>query len=181
MRNKKRFGAGGAWILIAVSLGIAFILTVPVTPRLLILHNGAAVLFIRLPESERFIIRYNHSVNRSEVDDTIERSGNDLIVRSSLYQTFGAGIPVADDMIDGRSAGTSLKKTENGLLLEGIDTVYKEINLLTGTYADHRIITEDTQYVLKDIVGEKELIKIKPGYVSLLRLFTAVVRNNFMK
>ena len=179
MRNKKRFGADGVGISFAVLLGIVFILLIPVTPRLLIIHNGAAVLFIKLPESGRFVIRYSHSVNRSEVDDTVERSGVDLIVRSSLYQTFGAGIPVADDMVNGRRAGTSLTKTDNGLLLEGIDTVYKEINLLTGTYSNHRIITEDKQYVLKDIVGEKQLIKIKPEYVSMLRLFTAAVIRNF--
>lgn len=170
MRNKKRFGTGGIKAAIAAAFGIVLILFMPVTPRLLIIHDGAAVLLMNVSDSECFVIRYMHSVNRSEVDDTIERSGSNLIVRSSLYQTFGAGIPVGDDIINGKNAGTSLTKTENGLLLDGIDITYKEINLLTGTYSNHRIIADGKQYILKDIAGEKELIKIKIGRVSLLRL-----------
>lgn len=177
MRNKKRFGTGGVKAAIAAVLGIVLILFIPVTPRLLIIHDGVAVLFMNISDSETFVIRYNHSVNRSEVDDTIERSGSNLIVRSSLYQTFGAGIPIGDDIINGKSAGTSITVTEKGLLLDGIDTTYKEINLLTGTYSNHRIITDGRQYILKDIVGEKELIKIKIKHISLLRLIIAKINS----
>lgn len=167
MRKAKRFiGSKVA----AVLIGIVFILVIPVTPRLSIEHNGVAVLFIDVKDGENFIIRYTHSVNRSDVDDTIERSGSRLIVRSSLFQSFGAGIPVADDRIKGKNAGTSLTKTENGLLLDGIDTVYDEINLLTGTYSNHRIISRNRQYILKEIVGEQQVLKIQIKRVSLLQL-----------
>lgn len=178
MRNKKRFEPGGIIAVIVAALGIVLILLMPVTPRLLIIHDGVSVLFMNVSDGECFVIRYTHSVNRSEVDDTIERSGSNLIVRSSLYQTFGAGIPVGDDIINGKSAGTSLTKTENGLLLDGIDTTYKEINLLCGTYSNHRIIADGKQYILKDIVGEKELIKIKIEHVSLLRLIIVKAGSN---
>ncbi|MHB1151340.1 MAG: DUF1850 domain-containing protein [Eubacteriales bacterium] len=178
MRNKKRFGAGGIFSVIAASLGIILILLIPVTPRLLIIHDGATALFINLKDSAHFVIRYTHSVNRSDVDDTIERSGSKLIVRSSLFQAFGAGIPIADDTVNGKTAGTSLTKTENGLLLDGINTVYDEINLLTGTYSNHRLIAAGKEYILKDIVGEQEIIKLKIGRISLLQLIIFTVESN---
>ncbi len=178
MRSKKRFGSVSIHAAIAVTLGIVLILLIPVTPRLLMIHDGVAVLFINIKDSERFVIRYTHSVNRSEVDDTIERSGSNLIVRSSLFQTFGAGIPIADDTVNGKLAGASLTKTENGLLLNGIDTVYDEINLLTGTYSNHRLITAGKEYVLKDIVGEQERIKLKIDRISLLQLILNKVESN---
>ncbi|MDD4772240.1 MAG: DUF1850 domain-containing protein [Eubacteriales bacterium] len=142
-----------------------------------IIHNGVTVLSINLPDGESFILRYTHSVNRSPVDDTIERAGCKLIVRSSLFQTFGAGIPVADDIVNGKSTGTSLTKTEKGLLLDGIDTVYPEIGLITGTYSDHRIITDGEEYILKEFTGEKQLIKIRIKRISLFNMIKRELKN----
>lgn len=180
MRIVNRFGSfrSSTAIVSAVCiLGIVLILFIPLTPQLSIIHNGVTVLCLDIPNGESFILRYTHSVNRSAVYDTIERADGKLIIRSSLFQAFGAGIPIADDIVNGKSIGTSLTKTERGLLLDGIDTVYPQINLMTGTYSDHRIITDDKEFILKDIVGEKQLIKIKITRVSLFYLINREMKN----
>jgi hypothetical protein len=174
--NKLTAAGGRKLIFTAALLGLALLLLIiPATPRLSVIHDGVAVLYIDINDGERFTIRYTHSVNRSDVDDIIERSGSGFIVRSSLFRSFGAGIPIADDIINGKEAGASLVRTDEGLLLDGIDTYYKEINLITGTYANHRLIAGGTEYVLRDIVGIQERIILKIEYISILRLLNTKI------
>ena len=122
-------------------------------------------LFLPLKNGQEFSIKYNHSVNRSPVIDTIERTGDTLTIRRSLYQTYGAGIPVLSDMV-----GDTYTETDEGFLLSGIDSEHESINLITGTYADHHLIYKDAEYQLKKTFGEKTLITFSAQKVSTLQL-----------
>lgn len=113
-------------------------------------------------------MRYNHSVNRSPVIDTIESTGHGVLtVRTSLFQTYGAGIP---SLIDG--VGTETIRTDEGLLLIGIDAPHDTISLITGTYADHHILYRGREIQLKAIVGEKQRIEMSASRSSLIALWT---------
>ena len=148
-------------ILIAIA-GVVFL---PLFPALTVTHDGRQILCLSLNEGETFSIRYNHSVNRSPVIDTIERTGNVLTVRNSLFQTYGAGIPVLSDGV-----GTHRETTPEGILLTGIDAPHDVIHLLTGTYADHHILYEGREIQLKALAGEKQLIVLKADHASLVSL-----------
>lgn len=116
-----------------------------------------------LRRGEQFSIRYIHSVNRSPVIDTIEWGGGTvLIVRSTLFQAYGAGIPDHEDGV-----GTSFSVTDEGMLLSGIDAPHEMIALFTGTIADHYILYRGKEIQLKAIVGEKQPIRLQMEQVSL--------------
>lgn len=42
---------------------------------------------------DRFIIRFTHSVDKTDVDEVIRVGKEDLIIDSTVYQSFGAGLP----------------------------------------------------------------------------------------
>ena len=149
-------------IAAAVIAIVAAVLFVPSQTQLTVRHDGRLIFTEKIASGGTFSIRYNHSVNRSPVVDTVEYTPNGekpLTVRTSLYQTFGAGIPVAED-------GGTLTATEDGLLLSGIDTTYDKIDLMTGTYADHHLITQSGEHQLKALCGEQKHVVIMVGRVS---------------
>lgn len=131
----------------------------------LTIESGVGDYCLPLKNGEEFSIKYTHSVNRSPVIDTIERTDNTLTIRSSLYQTYGAGIPVLSDNV-----GDVYTETEDGYLLSGIDAVYPEISVITGTYSDHRLIYRNQELALKDSFGEKTPITLSIRRVSLIQL-----------
>ena len=150
-------------LFIGIALSAALCFFLPLFPALRITHQGKACLVLPLKTNELFAIRYNHSVNRSPVIDTIESTGHGILtVRTSLFQTYGAGIP---SLVDG--VGTQTVTTEDGLLLIGIDAPHDTISLITGTYADHHLLYRAEEIQLKAIVGEKQLIVLRSGRGSL--------------
>jgi len=153
-----RFCAIILFVLIIASL-------LPVFPALQVKSEND-VLLLPLKNGEEFSIRYNHSVNRSPVIDTIERTGETLTIRRSLFKTYGAGIPVLSDEV-----GNTYTETEEGFLLSGIDSEHESINLITGTYADHYLIYGEQEFQLKKTFGEKTLVEFTAGKSSLLKLF----------
>ncbi|MGI6029576.1 MAG: DUF1850 domain-containing protein [Candidatus Heteroscillospira sp.] len=136
----------------------------PVWPALTVESPGAAIV-LPLKNGEEFSIKYTHSVNRSPVIDTIERTGSTLTVRSSLFLTYGAGIPVLSDQV-----GDTYTETEDGFLLSGIDSEHEKIDLITGTYADHRLIYGKNEFILKQYFGEKTHICFEAGRASAFEL-----------
>lgn len=136
----------------------------PIFPALQI-SSADASLCLPLREGEEFSIKYNHSVNHSPVIDTIERTGETLTINSSLFSTYGAGIPVLSDEV-----GDTYTETEEGFLLSGIDSEHRSISLLTGTYADHRLLYRQNELILKDTFGEMTLITFSIGKANLFEL-----------
>ena len=152
-----RFSAIILFVLIFASL-------LPFFPALQVKSEDEDI-FLPLKSGEEFSIRYNHSVNRSPVIDTIERTGDTLTVRRSLFQTYGAGIPVLSDEV-----GNTYTETEEGFLLSGIDSEHESINLITGTYADHYLIYGEEEFQLKKTFGEKTLVTFTADKTGLLKL-----------
>jgi len=153
-------------IAAAVIALAAAALLIPSQNRLYVTCGGKLLFAESIEEGGHFSVRYNHSVNRSPVIDTVEYTPDGekpLTVRTSLYQTFGAGIPIAED-------GGTLVKTEDGLLLSGIDTIYDQIDLMTGTYADHYLLTDSGEHQLKALAGEQKHVIIRVGRLSPIRL-----------
>jgi len=148
-------------LLIAALLALALLPTVPA----LRIESAAVRRVLPLAEGQRFSIQYLHSVNRSPVIDTIERTGETLTVRSSLFRTYGAGIPILDDGV-----GRAYTETAEGFLLTGIDAPHEEIALITGTYADHRLLYGNDEFILKRTFGEQTLLRLTAGRCSLLEL-----------
>ncbi|HPY36432.1 MAG TPA: DUF1850 domain-containing protein [Clostridia bacterium] len=152
-------------LLVGIIL-LCVLMLLPLFPALTITKTGALHLALCLYKGERFSIRYIHSVNRSPVIDTLEwAGGSTLIVRESLFQTYGAGIPIDADL-----AGTKTNITQDGIVQSGINTHHSSISLITGTTSDHQLLYRDKAIRLKTLVGEQTSIKLSISRVSLLSL-----------
>lgn len=163
----KKCRGGRFWLAPAVAL-ILFAAFFPFFTRLaLSTEESGVVLELPFEDGERFQIRFTHSVNRSPVVDTVERTGRTLTVRSSLYQSFGAGMPASADEV---GPGASFTSTPDGILIDGIDLERDEIHKFTGTYADHYLLYRGREIRLKDIAGEQVDICFKIRRFSFIQL-----------
>lgn len=167
-KSENTYRSGNKRLLVSLAIIIVSVLIfsmLPIFPALSISHSNGTELILPLRDNEEFSIRYKHSVNKSPVVDTIRRSGDILIVVSSLFQTYGAGIPILDDNV-----GTTYEETEDGFLLSGIDSEHDKIFYFTGTYADHHLLYRGDEIKLKAVFGEKQRICLKIKPISLLRM-----------
>ena len=151
-----------------LALAVLLLLLLPLNVRLaLSTDENGIVSVLALQEGEQFKISFMHSVNRSPVVDTIERTGSKLTIRSSLYQSFGAGMPASADEV---GANASFTTTDDGILIDGIDLTKEEIHKFTGTFADHHLLYRGNEIRLKELVGEQADLCFKLRYFSFLQL-----------
>lgn len=131
-------------------------------------RGGECLCVLPVDAGEGFSIRYIHSVNLSPVTDTLEWTGETLILRSSLFTSFGAGIPVVADGI-----GKELHNTEDGFLLSGIDKAQTDNRLLImlQTVPDHHILYRNQEISLLDIAGSGALLELGVRRVPLAALW----------
>lgn len=150
--------------VIAALLAAAFLL-LPLTPMLCVAELRTDKLLLCLPveKGERFLIRFTHSLNLSDWQDTIEWDGKHLICRETRFYTYGAGIP---DLSDG--IGKELLVTEDGFLLTGIDKVQEEIPIMLQDVPHHRLIHRDTSYDLLTRFGSGTAIVLRVGRISVV-------------
>lgn len=137
----------------------------PLWPRFVI-ENARTQRVLRvmpIEDGETFQLRFTHSLNLSDVTDTIEWTGQELICRSTLFTTYGAGIP---DLPDG--IGKSFSVTKDGFVLSGIDKPEKEIRVLLQTVPNHRLTYRNQTVSLLDLYGSGTLLSLCVHRVSLL-------------
>lgn len=116
-------------------------------------------------KGEAFRLRYTHSVNLSDVTDTIEWTGEQLICRSTLFTAFGAGIPVLADGV-----GKAFTQTEDGFLITGIDKPETRILVMLQTVPNHRLLWRDTEFALTRAYGSGTLLRLEVRPVSLFEI-----------
>ncbi len=126
-------------------------------------RTGKTLCVLPLKRQEDFSIRYVHSVNLSPVTDTLEWTGKQLILKSSLFTSFGAGIPVPADGI-----GTAIENTEDGFLLSGIDKAQQNNALLImlQKVPDHHVLYREQEISLLDMAGSGALLRLSVRPIS---------------
>lgn len=157
---------GGRFWPVPVFL-IILLIFCPVSRQLTLSAEGQAVYSVPVTKGEQFQIRFTHSVNRSPVVDTIECTGRTLTIRSSLYQSFGAGMPASADEVGPNATFTD---TPNGILIAGIDLEKDEIHKFTGTFADHFLLYRGREIQLKAFFGEQADLCLRIRYFTLPQL-----------
>lgn len=125
-------------------------------------ETGAVLLALPLADGESFGLRYTHSVNRSDVTDTIVRQGDALVCTQTSFTAYGVGIPVLADGI-----GTAFEQMEDGFLLTGIDKVQSSIPLLTQEYPNQRILLRGREISLVELAGSGRLLELAIGTMTL--------------
>jgi len=125
-------------------------------------ENGALILALPLKEGESFDLRYTHSVNLSDVTDTIERRNDLLVCTQTLFTAYGVGIPVLADGI-----GTDFIQTDEGFLITGIDHAQDSIPVLTQPFPNQRILHRGEEISLVEAAGSGRVVELRVESVTL--------------
>lgn len=130
-------------------------------------YSDKLLLCLPIEAGEEFGLRFTHSLNLSDVTDTLEWTGEELILRSSLFTAFGAGMPVLADGI-----GSSMVNTPEGFLLSGIDTpqVGNQVPVMLQDVPDHRLLYRGEEIRLMEIAQEP-FIKLSVERLPLWQAF----------
>ncbi|MEW6260400.1 MAG: DUF1850 domain-containing protein [Thermodesulfobacteriota bacterium] len=111
---------------------------------------------IRVAHGDTFTLGFIHSVNRRPVLDTIRIAEQGLVIESSRFDAFGAGMPETTNA-EGR-----LQTLPDGTLLWTVHRPVPEITIRIGWTADHTLCIHGRTIRLADL--------LEPGKALTLRL-----------
>ena len=167
--NEERAGKSPA-LLFVIALLIICVLyfALPLSERLIVSQRNSEKVLLSLPieKGEVFKIAFIHSLNLSPVTDCYEWTGDLLILRSTIFKTYGAGIPILDDGL-----GTGFLQTEEGFQITGIDAPRQKIDIMLQLVPDHRILYSDREIRLLEYANSGTIVSIYVGKISLFRAY----------
>lgn len=156
---RKRFAP---LVCLFAAIGLSVLLLWP--EDCLAAENGGALLFaLPIRKGERFEVSFTHSLNLSPVTDVIEWTGSEMILRKSIFKTFGAGIPVPSDGVGGE-----LIHLDGRYELLGIDKPMKDFSIMTETVPNHRISVKGREIALLRLVEAGKSVKLSVKRVPRL-------------
>lgn len=94
------------------------------------------VFFSPLPQSQVFCIRFVHSVARSPVEEWFRFRDGDLLLESTVYQDFGAGLPFD------AGPGRHMVVRDGVIGLSGFNQLLPELTVRVGRIAGHTLLLE---------------------------------------
>lgn len=124
-----------SFVVFAVGIAVS-LLHMPLFPSLTIRDSELRWLWAQRVESgERFILRYTHSVARTQVDEVMRVEGRQIMVEASIYESFGAGLPSNPE------GAQVLELSDGRLILSNIDLVQPYIEVRIGQVtANHQLL-----------------------------------------
>lgn len=136
---------------------------VPITPCLEVRSRGGRLLFGRpVKLHERVTLNYIHSVARRPVDEVWEvASPGVLILRETIYDSFGAGLPA--DL----APGEALELKDGRLRISGMDRRLPVVGLAVGRTAEHTLIFAGGSVRLADVSPPGSLVEIRVARRSM--------------
>lgn len=115
----------------------------------------------RLSNGEYFTVRYTHSVQLTPVWETYEIQAGDIILKETIFQSFGAGLP--------STSPYDFEITDQGFRLFNIDMKITDLVYRVGAVrANHVIIIRDREYPFLDFAKPTEGVKFQTQKLSLL-------------
>lgn len=108
---------------------------------------------------DRFELHWVHSIEKEEWFEVFEVVEDDLILTTSHFKTFGAGVPASSD-----------KETyiKDGYVVYNIEDKYEEIHLNVSENVDTKVMQGDRAYVLYELFDSYVSVRISIGYVPLI-------------
>lgn len=164
-------GRAAMWGLLILAL-LGFIGAVPMFGGLEVVDPKDGRLLLRTPvgEAEGFQICFTHSVNRRPVCDTLRVRGGGLVIVSSRFDSFGAGMP------DGSTQEGVLRRLPDGWLEWRIEKAVPEVTLRVGRTAQHRLVLKGKEVALVELADPGQAVSFRPSRVSLWEILRAGIQ-----
>jgi len=156
MQSKKKC----FWMVLGIGLSVWFLFFYPSMRvlRLVPYPADTPLGYIRVSRGETFTLGFIHSVNRRPVWDTLRIEENGLVIVSSRFDAFGAGMP------ETTNAEGTLWTLSDGTLLWTVNRPVPSITLRIGWTADHTLTIRGKTLRLAQLV--------EPGKALTLDVYT---------
>ena len=142
-------------IIGSIFIVLLFVLFFP-TKHIVLSADGYDSLYL---EPDTFELHWVHSIEKEEWFEVFEVDGSGLILSTSHFKTFGAGVPSDSD-----------KPTyiEDGYVVYTIDDRYEDIYLNVSENVDTHIIQNNQEYILYEWFDSYVSVNISIEYVPLI-------------
>ena len=127
------------------------------------------------PPDGRFTIRFLHSWARSLVDEVFQvDAGNNIVLKETLYEDFGAGLPHEPE--PGRPA--SSMTVENGKIhIRDINRIVSDLQIRVGRFvAAHTLLYRDKRISLSDFVAPGSVVVFKVQSIKRCALWVEKIK-----
>ncbi len=129
------------------------------------MRTGDYVKLWRLGESSEFTVKYTHSVELTPVLEVYEIRGGKIILKETIFQSFGAGLP--------STSPYEFDIVENGFRLHDINLEMSDLIYRVGKVrANHLIIIEGNEYAFLDFAEPEEGLRFEAKRMSYLEFIT---------
>lgn len=146
--------AAAALLLAAV---IVLLLTLPQYLLVREAETGRIRRIYRCPPGYSFAVEFKHSVNLTPVIDTFRAEEGYIQAQSSLFYSYGAGMPTE------LNPGETFSFTEDGgMLISDMSYTYDKLSYIVGTVYDHYLIFPDTgeRLNLRELCGRNAVVEL---------------------
>jgi hypothetical protein len=125
------------------------------------MRTGEVLRSWKLGDGEFFTVKYTHSVQLTPVWETYEIQSGDIVLKETIFQSFGAGLP--------STSPYDFEITEQGFRLYNIDMKITDLVYRVGAVrANHILIIREKEYPFLDFAEPTEGIKFKTQKMSLM-------------
>ncbi|MBQ7922575.1 MAG: DUF1850 domain-containing protein [Clostridia bacterium] len=144
----------------AVVLLAAVIVLLLAVPQYLLIRDADTGMIRgirRCPPGYTFAVEFIHSVNLTPVIDTFHAEDGYIQADSSLFYSYGAGMPTE------LNPGERFSFTEDGgMLISGMSYTYDKLSYIVGTVYDHYLIFPDTgeRINLRELCGRNARVEL---------------------
>lgn len=125
-------------------------------------ESGTVLMCAEMVDGEEFMLSFVHSVNRRPVFDTLRVVGDQLVIVSSRFDAFGAGMPEASGS-EGR-----LELDADGWLRWSLWRPMPSVDLFVGRVARHTLHIRESRTELADLVEPGTSVTFRTAKYSLL-------------
>ena len=122
----------------------------------------------KVNEENSFIIKYLHSVARTEVLEIFVVRDGEIVLVSTEYQSYGAGLPFSNEhqyLIE-----------DDKFIIKNINQKLDNIMLRVSAYAEHQFIYQDKNYQLYELVPAETLLEFRTEKLSYFKFLTWEVK-----
>lgn len=115
-------------------------------------------------QGDTFIIRYTHSVDRTEVDEVIRVGEKKLIIDSTVFESFGAGLPSTIQK------GQKIRRERGKIIIDHMNQPVPRIDLYIGqVIANHTFLFQGETIPLKTLSKPGTSIRFSVSKENLLK------------
>jgi hypothetical protein len=135
--------------------------------------SGYIVFQDRVEKYKKFHTTFNHSVNRTPVNEYYRISGGKLVLEKATFSSYGAGMPEVGEY------GSNEPRIINGMVqIDNINREFQRFTIFAGTYANHSLNNKDSEIFFSQFVKPQTPVTFEVKKVSITTVLWSYLSKN---